>query len=86
MSRLVIAGLASMAEVMDCSKKTLYKWIREREFPAFKMDGVWRCMPKDVEIWLAKQRAMAEGEKDSAVIPGGRFRAKTSKVAPKGRA
>jgi len=57
MSRIVIAGLENIAIELGCSKKTLYKWIRSKGFPAFKLDGVWRVMPRDVEHWLAAQRA-----------------------------
>ncbi len=60
MGKIVIAGLENMAQEMGCSKKTVYKWIRERDFPAFKLDGVWRVMPRDIEAWLAAQRAEAE--------------------------
>ncbi len=56
MNKLVITGLDNIAYALGCSKKTLYKWIRERDFPAFKMDGVWRVLPRDAEIWLAIQR------------------------------
>ncbi len=56
MSKLVISGLENIAQELGCSKKTLYKWIREKEFPAFKMDGVWRVMPPDAELWLRIQR------------------------------
>lgn len=56
MGKLVITGLENIAEEVGCSKKTLYKWIREKDFPAFKMDGVWRVLPRDVEVWLAIQR------------------------------
>jgi len=49
---LIIAGLENIANQTGCSKKTLYKWIRHRQFPAFKMDGVWRAMPKDIEAWF----------------------------------
>lgn len=58
MSKLVIAGLENIADELGCSRKTLYKWIRERDFPAFKMDGVWRVMPRDVEVWLYVQRGV----------------------------
>lgn len=60
MQPLVLAGLENIAEVMGCSKKTLCKWIQLKDFPAFKMDGVWRAMPKDIELWLAEQRAAAD--------------------------
>jgi excisionase family DNA binding protein len=56
MRKLVITGLENIAQELGCSKKTLYKWIREKEFPAFKMDGVWRVMPPDAELWLRVQR------------------------------
>jgi predicted DNA-binding transcriptional regulator AlpA len=57
MSRIVIAGLANIAGELGCSKKTLYKWIRSKGFPAFKLDGIWRVMPRDAEEWLSLQRA-----------------------------
>lgn len=56
MRKLVITGLENIARELGCSKKTLYKWIREKEFPAFKMDRVWRVMPPDAELWLRVQR------------------------------
>ncbi|TVM27409.1 helix-turn-helix domain-containing protein [Oceanidesulfovibrio marinus] len=60
MSKIVIAVLENMAQEMVCSKKTVYKWIRERDFPAFKFDGVWRVMPRDLEAWFAAHLADAE--------------------------
>lgn len=51
-NKLVITGLDNIASETGCSKKTLYKWIRQRSFPAFKMDGIWRAMPKDIECWF----------------------------------
>lgn len=56
MTKIVIAGLDNIAAELGCSKKTLYKWIREKEFPAFKMDGVWRAMPRDIVDWLDDQK------------------------------
>ena len=69
MQPLVLAGLENIAEVMGCSRKTLCKWIQLKKFPAFKMDGVWRAMPKDIELWLAEQRAYAEMESSQAQNP-----------------
>jgi|GEM_PF-2058285 len=60
MSRLVIAGLENIALELGCSKKTLYKWIQDKRFPAFKMDGVWRVLPGDVEQWLMARRAESD--------------------------
>lgn len=56
MGALVVAGLENIAETMGCSRKTLYKWIKGRDFPAFKMDGVWRATPREMEAWLNGQR------------------------------
>ncbi len=58
--RLVFAGLDNIAEALGCSKKTLYKWITDKAFPAFKMDGVWRALPGDVERWLRECRAESD--------------------------
>lgn len=62
MRPFVFAGLEPMAEALGCSRKTLYRWIQDRGFPAFKMDGVWRALPGEVETWLAEQRARAAAE------------------------
>lgn len=69
MQPLVLAGLENIAEVMGCSRKTLCKWIQFRQFPAFKMDGVWRAMPRDIERWLAEQRADAESDPSQKKTP-----------------
>ena len=61
MSKIVIAGLDNIAVEMGCSKKTLYKWIKAKDFPAFKMDGVWRALPREMEGWLVWQRDGARG-------------------------
>ena len=60
MGKIVIAGLENIATELGCSKKTLYKWIRQRQFPAFKMDGVWRAMPKDIVVWFDGMRQSAD--------------------------
>ncbi len=57
MTKIVLTGLDTIAEALGCSKKTLYKWIREKEFPAFKMDRVWRAMPGEIQEWLKNQRS-----------------------------
>jgi hypothetical protein len=67
MTKIVIAGLDNIAAELGCSKKTLYKWIREKDFPAFKMDGVWRAMPRDIVIWLDGQK---RGSISSACFKG----------------
>lgn len=62
MDRVVIAGLDNIAQAMGCSRKTLYKWIRNKGFPAFKMDGTWRAMPHELRDWTAAQRqALRQG-------------------------
>jgi len=60
MHPLVYAGLENIAEAMGCSRKTLCKWIKEKEFPAFQMDGVWRAQPRDIQDWLDRRRAEAD--------------------------
>jgi len=60
MGKIVIAGLENISTELGCSKKTLYKWIRQRQFPAFKMDGVWRAMPKDIVVWFDGIRQNAD--------------------------
>ncbi|MFW5490133.1 MAG: helix-turn-helix domain-containing protein [Desulfovibrio sp.] len=65
MSKMVIAGLDNIAEQLGCSRKTLYKWINSKDFPAFKMDGIWRVLPRDAEQWLSRQRMAQTGSQSS---------------------
>ncbi len=58
--KLCLAGLDTIAGAVGCSRKTLYKWIRNKGFPAFKMDEVWRALPREIEEWLWQQRDKME--------------------------
>lgn len=57
--KVVITGLASIAEFVGTSKKTLYRWIVQEGFPAFKKDGAWRVLPSDVEDWFREQKTLS---------------------------
>ena len=63
MNKMVIAGLDNIAQQLGCSRKTLYKWINSKDFPAFKMDGIWRVLPREAEQWLSRQRQMGAGRR-----------------------
>lgn len=62
--KLVYTGLGQIGQACGASKKTLYKWIDRRGFPAFKLDGHWRATPAAILEWMDQQRAEARARKD----------------------
>ena len=55
-NQIVISRLKTIAEVCDCSVKTLKVWIRKEEFPAWKKAGMWRALPEDIKAWMVEQK------------------------------
>lgn len=48
-------GMKMIAVECGCSQRTLRRWIRQENFPAFKKDGVYRAIEDDVVVWLRNQ-------------------------------
>lgn len=53
--KIVYVGLGQIAKACGCSPKIALLWIREKQFPAAKIDGKWRAVPQDVVEWLRER-------------------------------
>ena len=53
-------GTRNICKTLQVSPKTLLEWIRERGFPAFRVDGrgPYRVVPQDYFCWLRKQSSV----------------------------
>ena len=61
-------GLSGMKEIcshMNRSEATVLKMIRESDFPAIKIGGVWESDKALVEKWRKEQIVAANGKKDN---------------------
>lgn len=53
---IVWTGLKVIADKCGCSKGTLREWINRDGFPAWKKDGSWRAVVREVEVWFIAER------------------------------
>ena len=53
---LHIMTVAEVAESLKVDKSTVYRLIRDREIPAFKVGADWRFDKGAIEKWLVEQQ------------------------------
>jgi excisionase family DNA binding protein len=57
--------LPEVAEKLKVSRRTVYRWVRARELPAYKLGGEFRITQRDLEHFLEARRTLkpdSEGE------------------------
>lgn len=59
MAKLI--GMKAIAAHVNRSEVTLLGWIRDMEFPAMKLGGIWESTTEDIEKWNKRQKALASG-------------------------
>jgi excisionase family DNA binding protein len=60
-----VLTVKEIASYLRCSRITIYKLLKRREIPAFKIGGDWRFNLEDIERWtkvreIRPQRTEAE--------------------------
>lgn len=45
-----------LAELLHCKSSTIYAWAKEGRIPAYKLNGLLRFDPKEIEDWLKQNR------------------------------
>jgi len=61
--------LAETAEYLNCHYSTLYRLIRDRDLPAFRLGGSWRFLRSEIEQWIVGRTGGASAEKSRKSEP-----------------
>lgn len=57
--------IENLADYLQVSKKTIYRWIENRAIPCYKVHHQWRFKRETIENWLEeKKHGHAESLKD----------------------
>jgi excisionase family DNA binding protein len=57
-----VMKLPALAQYLRCDPMTLYRLLKRREIPAFKVGTNWRFRRSDIEKWIAGSRVMPSAE------------------------
>ncbi|EOV0850563.1 helix-turn-helix domain-containing protein [Vibrio parahaemolyticus] len=55
-----ILTLKEVAAYLKLAEKTAYRLASEGKLPGFKVGGSWRFKREDLEVWIEKQKGVAE--------------------------
>ena len=56
-----ILTIQQMADYMHCHSSTLYRMIKRKELPCFKIGSDWRFDRRDIDRWLAQRKKADSG-------------------------
>ena len=51
-----LLAVPDVANFLNVTERTVYTLIRQRKIPCYKVGGVWRFKPSEIERWLTEQR------------------------------
>ena len=58
-------GVEAIAEHLDLSKETIYRWLEAGKVPAHRVGRLWRFKASEVDSWIMRGGAAPEaGEKE----------------------
>jgi excisionase family DNA binding protein len=66
-----IFTLDEVAAYLKVGKRTVYRLAAAKKIPAFKVGGTWRFRRQEIDQWINRQTAEAQGD-DGAGGPHGR--------------
>jgi excisionase family DNA binding protein len=52
-----VLTVKEVATLLRVDEKTVYRLVKKRELPGFKVAGAWRFKRDDMESWIEKQKA-----------------------------
>ena len=62
-----ILTLDEVAAYLKVGKRTVYRLAAAKKIPAFKVGGTWRFRRQEIDQWIKRQTAEAQGDD----APGG---------------
>lgn len=57
-----IFTLDEVAAYLKVGKRTVYRLVATKNIPAFKVGGTWRFQRRDIDQWIKRQTAEAQGD------------------------
>lgn len=51
-----VLTVKEVAALFRVDEKTVYRLVKKRELPGFKVAGTWRFKCDDIESWIEKQK------------------------------
>lgn len=51
------SSLMTIAEHLDVSKDTIYRWIANKQMPATKIGRQWKFKLSEVEMWIRNEES-----------------------------
>ncbi len=52
-----VLTVKEVAALLRVDEKTVYRLVKKRELPGFKVAGAWRFKRADIESWIEQQKA-----------------------------
>jgi len=50
-------SVAEICTYLGIKRDTVYKWIREKEFPAHRVGKLWKFKTSEVDTWVKKDKS-----------------------------
>ena len=57
MADSTVLTVKEVAALLRVDEKTVYRLVKKRELPGFKVAGAWRFKRVDIGSWIEKQKA-----------------------------
>ena len=76
-----IMTVSSLGDYLQCHPSTIYRLLKERKLPAFKVGSDWRFQRAQVDQWIQKEEIPVIAPKPSGVMPA-EERAARGKMPP----
>jgi excisionase family DNA binding protein len=67
-----IMNIAQVAEYLQTHPSTIYRLLKNRKIPAFRLGSDWRFRRADLEKWVAAQEIKVVDEEPPAADAGGK--------------
>jgi len=52
-----VLTVKEVASLLRVDEKTVYRLVKKRQLPGFKVAGAWRFKHEDIDLWIEKQKA-----------------------------
>jgi excisionase family DNA binding protein len=66
-----IMNITQVAEYLQTHPSTIYRLLKRRKIPAFRLGSDWRFRRADIENWVAAQEIKVTDEEPAAADTGG---------------